>query len=97
MPTAPLLLLDDVFSSVDTETESRILEGLRALRAGASTLLVTHRVSTARTADRILVLDAGRVLGLGTHDALLERCDAYAELERNQRLKDRIAHSEANA
>ncbi len=95
--TAPLLLLDDVFSSVDTETESRILEGLRALRAGASTLLVTHRVSTARTADRILVLDAGRVLGLGTHDALLEHCDAYAELERNQRLKDRAAHSEANA
>ena len=95
--TAPLLLLDDVFSSVDTETESRILEGLRALRAGASTLLVTHRVSTARTADRILVLDEGRVVGLDTHDALLQHCAAYAELERNQRLKDRAASMEADA
>jgi ATP-binding cassette subfamily B protein len=86
---APLLLLDDVFSSVDTETEARILSGLRAVRAGRSTILVTHRVSTARTADRVLVLDAGRVIGLAPHAELLATCPAYAELDRNQRLGHR--------
>lgn len=91
---APLLLLDDVFSSVDTETEARILAGLRAVRAGRTTILVTHRVSTARTADRILMLAAGRPIGLAPHDVLLETCPAYAELDRNQRLKARGAQPE---
>ncbi|MEE4302132.1 MAG: ABC transporter ATP-binding protein [Pseudomonadales bacterium] len=91
---APLLLLDDVFSSVDTETEARILSGLRAVRAGRTTVLVTHRVSTARTADRILVLDAGRPIGLAAHDELLDTCPAYAELDRNQRLRARTPQPE---
>jgi ATP-binding cassette subfamily B protein len=91
---APLLLLDDVFSSVDTETEARILSGLRAVRAERTTILVTHRVSTARTADRILVLEDGRPIDLGPHGILLERCPAYAELDRNQRLKRRAPSPE---
>ena len=82
---APVLALDDCFSSVDTETEERILTGIRRDRAGSTTLLVSHRVSTARHADRIVVLEAGRVAESGTHQELIEHGQLYAELERRQR------------
>ena len=82
---APVLLLDDCFSSVDTETEERILKDLRRLRRGKTTVLVSHRVSTARHCDRIVVLDAGRIIEAGTHDELINRADLYVELERIQR------------
>ena len=82
---APVLALDDCFSSVDTETEERILTGIRRDRAGSTTLLVSHRVSTARHADRIVVLEAGRVAESGTHQELIEHNQLYAELERRQR------------
>ena len=85
---APVLALDDCFSSVDTETEERILTGLRRDRAGRTTLLVSHRVSTARHADRIVVLEAGRVVESGTHHDLIRRGGLYAELERRQRNED---------
>ncbi len=82
---APVLLLDDCFSSVDTETEERILADLRVLRRNKTTVLVSHRVSTARHCDRIVVLDAGRILESGSHDELLGRGGFYMELERIQR------------
>ncbi len=82
---SPVLLLDDCFSSVDTETEEHILAALRRLRAGQTTLLVSHRVSTARHADRIVVLDNGRVAETGSHAELLDAGGWYAELERIQR------------
>ena len=81
---APVLALDDCFSSVDTETEERILTGLRRDRAGRTTLLVSHRVSTARHADRIIVLEAGRVAESGTHQELIQHGRLYAEMERRQ-------------
>ncbi len=82
---ALVLLLDDCFSSVDTETEERILKGLRRLRRGKTTILVSHRVSTARHCDRIVVLDAGRIVEAGSHDELMRRNGLYVELERIQR------------
>ena len=82
---APILILDDCFSAVDTETEEHILGELKRLRAQQTTLLVSHRVSTARHADRIYVIDAGRIIESGRHEELLANQGYYAELERVQR------------
>jgi ATP-binding cassette subfamily B multidrug efflux pump len=82
---APVLILDDCFSSVDTETEEHILSELKRLRRGQTTILVSHRVSTARHSDRIVVMDEGRIAEVGTHDDLIAKGGLYAELERIQR------------
>lgn len=82
---APVLILDDCFSAVDTETEEHILSELKRLRHGQTTLLVSHRVSTTRHADRIIVLEAGEIIEMGTHDELIAAGKYYAELERVQR------------
>lgn len=86
---ADVLLLDDCFSSVDTETEELILGGLQRMRAGKTTLLISHRVSTARHANRIYVIDNGRVLESGTHEELLAQGGYYADLEAVQSSQDR--------
>ena len=86
---ADVLLLDDCFSSVDTETEEQILGGLRRMRAGKTTLLISHRVSTARHANRIYVIDNGRVMESGTHEELLAQGGYYADLEAVQSNQDR--------
>lgn len=85
-----VLILDDAFSSVDTATEERILSRLRTFMAERTTILVSHRASTLRAADRIVVLDEGRVVESGTHDELLDREGWYAALYRRQRLEDEI-------
>jgi ATP-binding cassette subfamily B protein len=88
----PVLLLDDCFSSVDTETEEHILSRLKVLRAGRTTMLVSHRVSTARHADRIVVLEDGKLAELGTHAELLERGGIYANFARVQGRREELAH-----
>jgi ATP-binding cassette subfamily B protein len=88
-----VLVLDDAFSSVDTATEERILSRLRRFMAERTTILISHRASTLRAADRIVVLDLGRVVESGTHEELLERNGAYAALYRRQRLEDEIERS----
>ncbi|MEE9556209.1 MAG: ABC transporter ATP-binding protein [Candidatus Adiutricales bacterium] len=77
----PILILDDCFSSIDTETEEVILRRLKRIRQGFSTILVSHRVSTVRHADRIVVLDEGRVAEMGTHEELLSHGGLYAHIE----------------
>lgn len=81
---APVLILDDCFSSVDTETEEHILARLKNMRRNKTTILVSHRVSTLRHSDRIVVLEEGRIVEMGTHDALVKKQGIYAELERVQ-------------
>lgn len=82
---APVLILDDCFSSVDTKTEEHILSELKRLRRGQTTVLVSHRVSTARHSDRIVMLENGRIAEIGSHEELIAKGGLYAELERIQR------------
>lgn len=85
-----VLILDDAFSSLDKITETELLEQLRSFRKERTTLIIAHRISTVRDADRILVLDDGRVAESGTHDELLELGGIYAGMERRQRLAEEI-------
>ena len=90
---APVLLLDDCLSAVDTQTEERILTGLRAEMKRRTTLLVSHRVSAVREADEILVFERGRIAERGTHDSLLALGGRYAALHRAQQLEEEIEAS----
>jgi ATP-binding cassette subfamily B protein len=86
-----ILILDDALASVDTYTEERILEELRHRMMGRTTILISHRVSTVRNADRIAVLAGGRIAELGTHDELLARGGYYAGLYEKQQLEEELA------
>ena len=90
---APVLVLDDCLSSVDTHTEEAVLRGLQGETAGRTTLLVSHRVSTVRDADEIVVLADGAVVERGTHEVLLERDGTYAALHRRQQLEEELEAS----
>ncbi len=85
-----IVLVDDALSAVDTETEERILEGLRRALEGRTRLVVSHRVSTVRHADRIVVLKDGALAETGTHEELLARKGLYADMIRRQRLEEEI-------
>ena len=83
-----ILVLDEATTSVDTETERRIQEGIEAVLEGRISLIIAHRLSTIRAADRILVIDCGRVIEEGSHAALLARQGAYAKLYSRQFHRD---------
>jgi ATP-binding cassette subfamily B protein len=85
-----ILVLDDALSAVDTHTEEEILRGLREFSRGRTTFLVSHRVSTVKDADLIVVLADGRIGEQGTHAQLLARGGAYAELHRRQLLEQEM-------
>ncbi len=87
---APILVLDDAFSSVDTETEAKILEGLKGAAGGRTVFLVSHRLSTLQNADIAAVLEGGRVVETGTHAELLAKGGVYAAIAERQRLAEEM-------
>ena len=92
---SPVLILDDSVSAVDTRTEKTILKNLRQTRAGKTTILIAHRISTIESMDKILFLDEGKLGDVGTHQELLERCGDYRKMVELQKLEEEGGGSHA--
>ena len=92
---APILILDDSVSAVDTRTEKIILDNLKTTRAGKTTLLIAHRISTVEGLDKIVFLEDGRVEAVGPHDELYAACAEYRRMVDLQRLEDETDETEA--
>ncbi len=88
MKDAPILILDDSVSAVDTKTEKTILENLRATRAGKTTILIAHRISTIETMDRVLFIENGRLAGFGKHEELYASNEEYRKMVDLQKLEE---------
>ena len=88
MKDAPILILDDSVSAVDTKTERTILENLRETRAGKTTILIAHRISTIEQMDKVLFIEDGRLTAAGTHQALYENCPSYRKMVDLQKLEE---------
>jgi len=92
-----ILILDDALSSVDTNTEEEILRGLRGVMASRTSVIISHRISTVRHADQIVVLDGGRIVERGTHDTLLQAGGLYADLYQKQLLEEELDETDVDA
>ena len=88
MKDAPILILDDSVSAVDTKTERTILQNLRQTRAGKTTILIAHRISTIEQMDKILFIDDGKLVAVGTHANLYQTCPAYQKMVDLQKLEE---------
>jgi len=88
MKQAPILILDDSVSAVDTKTEKNILNNLRSTRAGKTTILIAHRISTIEKMDKILFIDDCKLVAVGTHQELYATCPAYQKMVDLQRLEE---------
>lgn len=88
MKNAPILILDDSVSAVDTKTEKTILENLKHERKGKTTIVIAHRISTIKDMDKIIFLDDGRLAAFGTHESLIETCVDYKNMVELQKLEE---------
>ena len=97
MKDAPILILDDSVSAVDVNTEKHILSNLKELREGKTTILIAHRISTIENMDKIIFIDDGEILAVGTHAELYESCEEYRNLVELQKLDEVKNESEVTA
>ena len=88
---APVYIFDDTFSALDFKTDAKLRQALKSSTANAATLIVAQRVSTIMHAEQIIVLDEGRIVGIGTHKDLLENCKEYREIAESQLSKEELA------
>ena len=88
MKNAPILIMDDSVSAVDTDTEKVILKNLKENRAGKTTILIAHRISTVKSMDKIIFVDDGKVTAVGSHEELLKTCPEYERMVELQRLEE---------
>ena len=88
MKDAPILILDDSVSAVDTKTERTILGNLRETRAGKTTILIAHRISTIEQMDKVIFIDEGKLVAVGTHPELYQNCPAYQKMVDLQKLEE---------
>lgn len=95
MKNAPILILDDALSAVDTDTEKHILHNLKANRAGKTTILIAHRISTIQNADIIMVLDDGKAREIGNHDELMKQNGIYRDMFEKQQLEAALGEQQA--
>jgi len=86
-----LLIFDDCLSAVDTKTEEEILTNLGKVMHGKTSILISHRISTIKNADMILVLDGGKIIEQGTHGDLIKKNGVYFELYEKQLLEEEVA------
>ena len=92
MKDAPILILDDSVSAVDTKTETAILKNLKQTRAGKTTILIAHRISTIEKMDKILFLEDGELAAVGKHEQLYAQCPAYRKMVDLQKLEEEGGH-----
>ena len=88
MKDAPILILDDSLSAVDTKTEKTLIDNLRDSRTGKTTILIAHRISTIEHMDKIIFIDEGKLVAVGTHEELYASCEAYHNMVELQKLED---------
>ena len=88
MKNSEILILDDSVSAVDTKTEETIINNLKQIREGKTTILIAHRITTVKKLDKIIVMDDGEIVGYGTHEELEKTCPLYQEMVYLQRLED---------
>ena len=95
MKNAPILILDDSVSAVDTKTEKTILDNLGKTRAGKTTILIAHRISTIEKMDKILFIEDGELTAVGKHTELYETCPSYRKMVDLQKLEEEGGSSHA--
>jgi len=92
-----ILILDDSVSAVDTKTEEAIISNLRKIRKGKTTIMIAHRISTVKKLDKIILIEKGQIIGVGSHKELLKTNDAYKHMVKLQELEALVGEGEHHA